>query len=88
MSKKSTGSQQERYSKKKNAKTPCTVRIFVEGHGKQYDVTDIAQRTLAAYAETNPDKNPETLDIYCKVDDGHAYYAVDGEGSPESKVSM
>lgn len=71
---------------RKSKKTAPCVRVFVEGNGRQYEITDVAERAMADCMSAPQTGKVETLDVYCKIEDGCAYYTVNGIGSPETKV--
>jgi len=64
------------------------VTINVEYHGAQHVITDVADKALKAYAADHKGVAVETLEVYCKPEDGVAYYVVNGEASESFKVEI
>ena len=64
------------------------VTVNVEFQGIQHEITDVAKKAEQAYKESHPEAVIETLDVYCKPEEGVAYYVVNGEGSDDFKVEL
>ena len=52
-----------------------------------YLFSTIAKK-VAAFTEANPDVEIKTMDIYVKPEEGVAYYAVNGQGSGDYKITL
>ena len=52
-----------------------------------YLFSSIAKK-VAAFTEANPDVEIKTMDIYVKPEEGVAYYAVNGQGSGDYKITL
>lgn len=55
---------------------------------KQYDITDIANRTLKGYKSVHKRKGVTDFTVYIKPEENAVYYTVNGEGSDEFKVEL
>ncbi len=75
-------------TRKRTTKKTIKVSVNVEYQGIQHDITDVAKKAEQAYKESNPDAVIETLDVYCKPEEGVAYYVINGEGSDAFKVEI
>ncbi len=73
---------------KKVTRKAAKVSVNVEFQGIQHNITDVSKRAEKAYKDGHPDAVIETLDIYCKPEEGVAYYVVNGEGSTDFKVEI
>lgn len=69
-------------------KTAPKATVTVEVSGKQFDITTIADKAVAAYKAANADASVKTVDVYVKPEEGVAYYVINGEGSADFKVEL
>ena len=75
-------------TRKRTTKKAVKVTVNVEFQGIQHEITDVAKKAEQAYKESHPEAVIETLDVYCKPEEGVAYYVVNGEGSDDFKVEL
>lgn len=73
---------------RRTTKKKVKVTVNVEFQGMQHNITEVATKAEQAFKDGNPDVVIETLDIYCKPEEGVAYYVVNGEGKDEYKVEI
>ncbi len=79
----------EKVTKKTAArKTAPKATVTVEAAGRQFDITTIADKAVAAYKAMNENAAVKTIDVYVKPEEGVAYYVVNGEGSADFKVEL
>ena len=69
-------------------KTAPKATVTVEAAGKQFDITAIADKAVAAYKAMNEKAAVKTVDVYVKPEEGVAYYVINGEGSADFKVEL
>ena len=69
-------------------KTAPKATVTVEAAGKQFDITAIADKAVAAYKAMNEKASVKTVDVYVKPEEGVAYYVINGEGSADFKVEL
>lgn len=69
-------------------KTAPKATVTVEAAGKQFDITAIADKAVAAYKAMNEKADVKTVDVYVKPEEGVAYYVINGEGSADFKVEL
>ena len=69
-------------------KTAPMATVTVEAAGKQFDITAIADKAVAAYKAMNEKTAVKTVDVYVKPEEGVAYYVINGEGSADFKVEL
>ena len=55
---------------------------------KQYDITDIAAKTLKSYKSVHKRKVVNDFTVYVKPEENAVYYTVNGEGSDDFKVDL
>ena len=72
----------------RRAKTAPKATVTVEAAGKQFDITAIADKAVAAYKAMNEKAAVKTVDVYVKPEEGVAYYVINGEGSADFKVEL
>ena len=75
-------------TRKRTTKKTVKVSVNLEFQGGQHDITDVAKKAEQAFKESHPEVVIETLDVYCKPEEGVAYYVVNGEGSESFKVEI
>ena len=75
-------------TRKRTTKKTVKVSVNLEFQGGQHDITDVAKKAEQAFKESHPEGVIETLDVYCKPEEGVAYYVVNGEGSESFKVEI
>ena len=79
----------EKVAKKTSTKkTAPKATVTVEAAGKQFDITAIADKAVAAYKAMNEKASVKTVDVYVKPEEGVAYYVINGEGSADFKVEL
>ena len=69
-------------------KTAPKATVTVEAAGRQFDITAIADKAVAAYKAMNEKAAVKTVDVYVKPEEGVAYYVINGEGSADFKVEL
>ena len=69
-------------------KTAPKATVTVEAAGRQFDITAIADKAVAAYKAMNEKAAVKTVDVYFKPEEGVAYYVINGEGSADFKVEL
>ena len=69
-------------------KTAPKATVTVEAAGKQFDITAIADKAVAAYKAMNEKAAVKTVDVYVKPEEGVAYYVINGEGSADFKIEL
>ena len=75
-------------AKRAPKKKAAVATVTAEFAGKQMVITDIAAKAEAAYLASHKDAVIETIDVYVKVEEGVAYYVVNGEGSADFKIAL
>ena len=79
----------EKVAKKTSTKkTAPKATVTVEAAGRQFDITAIADKAVAAYKAMNENAAVKTVDVYVKPEEGVAYYVINGEGSADFKVEL
>jgi hypothetical protein len=79
----------EKVAKKATTRiTAPKATVTVEAAGKQFDITAIADKAVAAYKAMNEKAAVKTVDVYVKPEEGVAYYVINGEGSADFKVEL
>jgi hypothetical protein len=79
----------EKVAKKASTrKTAPKATVTVEAAGRQFDITAIADKAVAAYKAMNEKAAVKTVDVYVKPEEGVAYYVINGEGSADFKVEL
>lgn len=61
---------------------------LVQFQGRSIVTAQVVEAAAKAFAETNPDVEIKTIDVYVKPEENVAYYAVNGEGSEDYKVEL
>jgi hypothetical protein len=69
-------------------KTAPKATVTVEAAGRQFDISAIADKAVAAYKAMNEKAAVKTVDVYVKPEEGVAYYVINGEGSADFKVEL
>ena len=79
----------EKVAKKATTRTTAPkATVTVEAAGRQFDISAIADKAVAAYKAMNEKAAVKTVDVYVKPEEGVAYYVINGEGSADFKVEL
>uniref|UniRef100_UPI0006D28AAF DUF6465 family protein n=1 Tax=Clostridium sp. NkU-1 TaxID=1095009 RepID=UPI0006D28AAF len=62
--------------------------LFLEYSGKQIAAGEVLEAVKKDYLSKHEDAAVKTLEIYIKPEEDIAYYAVDGEGSDQYKITL
>ncbi len=64
------------------------VTVTIQYQHKEIVTTEVLEAAKKAFTEANPDIEIKTMDIYVKPEEGVAYYAVNGQGSGDYKITL
>ena len=64
------------------------VTVTIQYQHKEIVTTEVLEAAKKAFTEANPDVEIKTMDIYVKPEEGVAYYAVNGQGSGDYKITL
>lgn len=73
---------------KKTAEPEASATVTIQFKGKDIAAKDVLEAAKNAYREANPDGAIKSIDLYVKPEENVAYYAVNGEGSEDFKISL
>ena len=69
-------------------KSEPEVTVTIQYQHKEIVTTEVLEAAKKAFTEANPDVEIKTMDIYVKPEEGVAYYAVNGQGSGDYKITL
>ncbi|WP_320937949.1 DUF6465 family protein [Enterocloster lavalensis] len=62
--------------------------VVVEFGGKQIKAKDVLAQAEKAYAESHPETEIKTVELYISPEQNAAYYVVNGEASDDFKIEL
>lgn len=69
-------------------KSEPQVTVTIQYQHKEIVTTEVLEAAKKEFTEANPDVEIKTMDIYVKPEEGVAYYAVNGQGSGDYKITL
>lgn len=75
-------------AKKQEPKGEPEVTVTIQYQNKDIAAGQVLQAAKKAFEEANPDVEIKAIDIYVKPEEGVAYYAVNGQGCEDYKISL
>ena len=70
------------------AKAEIEKTVVVEFGGKQIKAKDVLAQAEKAYAESHPETEIKTVELYISPEQNAAYYVVNGEASDDFKIEL
>ena len=69
-------------------KAEPVLATIVQADGREYDITQIAEKAYKAYKSVHKRKHVTEFRVYVKPEEGVAYYTVNGEGSDAFRIEL